>query len=82
MKKFPFGPLDNGTFCWRVNMNLKKGEVYICTEPYCKAEIEVRRGAEATCHGKYVVRCCCGKEMVREDQLEFARPRRMAAQAR
>ncbi len=53
-------------------MNLKKGEVYICTEPSCKAEIVVRRGADSACHGKFNVRCCCGKEMVREDSLKKA----------
>ena len=55
-------------------MNLKKGAVYICTEPYCKAEIEVRRGADSTCHGKYNIRCCCGKDMVHEESLQRAEP--------
>ena len=59
-------------------MNIKEGEVYICTEPYCRAEIVVRRGADTTCHGKYEIRCCCGKEMVREDKLQFAEPKRAA----
>jgi hypothetical protein len=62
-------------------MNLKPGEVYICTEPCCKAEIVVRRGANPECPGKYTVRCCCGKEMTREDQLVFATPKRAAKQA-
>lgn len=44
-------------------MNLKKGEIWICKEPYCAAEIEVLRGANTTCHGNFTVRCCCGKEM-------------------
>ncbi|MBI4465749.1 MAG: hypothetical protein HY647_13680 [Acidobacteria bacterium] len=62
-------------------MSLKKGEVYICTEPSCKAEIVVRRGADSTCHGKYSLRCCCGEEMVREDQLAHAEPKRAAKRA-
>ena len=45
-------------------MNIKKGEVYICKEPYCGAEVEVVRGANPTCHGKFNLCCCCGKEMV------------------
>ncbi len=53
-------------------MNLKTGEVYICTEPNCRAEIVVRRGADSTCQGKYVIRCCCGQEMVREESLKKA----------
>ena len=61
-------------------MRLKKGEVYICTEPGCKAEVVVRRGADDACPGKYVVRCCCGKEMAREDQLAYAEPKRASKQ--
>jgi hypothetical protein len=53
-------------------MNLKSGEIYVCLEPNCKAEVIVRRGADATCAGKYELRCCCGKEMVREDKLQLA----------
>jgi hypothetical protein len=44
-------------------MNVKKGEVYICKEPYCAAEVEVIRGANSTCHGKFNLSCCCGKEV-------------------
>ena len=62
-------------------MKLEQGEAYICTEPNCRAEIVVRRGADATCAGKYIVRCCCGKEMAREDQLAYAKPIRAAKQA-
>jgi hypothetical protein len=62
-------------------MNLKQGEVYICLEPCCKAEIVVRRGADPTCPGTYTIRCCCGKEMVREDQLVYAEPKRAAKKA-
>ena len=62
-------------------MNLKQGEVYICTDPCCKAEIVVRRGADPACPGKFTVRCCCGKEMVREDQLAYAEPRRAVKRA-
>lgn len=45
-------------------MNVKKGEVYVCREPYCGVEIEVIRGANPTCHGRFNLCCCCGKEMV------------------
>jgi hypothetical protein len=44
-------------------MNLKAGEIWACKESCCKAEIEVRKSAEETCHGKFTVRCCCGKDM-------------------
>jgi hypothetical protein len=59
-------------------MNLRKNDVYVCTEPCCKAEIVVRRGADPTCPGKFTLRCCCGKEMVREDLLEKVTPHRAA----
>jgi hypothetical protein len=62
-------------------MNLKQGEVYICMEPCCRAEVEVSRGADASCPGKYTLRCCCGKEMVRQDQLVYAKPKRATKQA-
>lgn len=62
-------------------MNLKQGEVYICTEPCCKAEIVVRRSADPACPGKFTLRCCCGKEMTREDQLAFAKPKAAAKSA-
>ena len=62
-------------------MNLNEGEVYICTEPDCGAEIVVRRSAKPSCRGEYVIRCCCGKEMVREDKLKYAEPQRAAKQA-
>ena len=48
-------------------MNVKKGEVYICLEPYCGAEIEVIRGAHPICEGGFDLRCCCGREMVLKD---------------
>lgn len=51
-------------------MNLKKGEIYVCIEPYCGAEIEVIRGAHSICRGEFDLRCCCGKEMVRKETLE------------
>ena len=57
-------------------MNLKTGEVYICTEPCCRAEIVVRRAADTSCPGKFKVRCCCGKDMAREDLLQPAKLRR------
>jgi hypothetical protein len=62
-------------------MNIKQGEVYICTEPNCKAEIVVRRGADSKCPGKFNVRCCCGNEMVREEKLQYAEPARKAKSA-
>ena len=46
--------------------NLKKGEVWVCKEPYCAAEIEVIRSANSDCHGNFTVRCCCGKDMTRQ----------------
>ena len=51
-------------------MNLQKGEIYVCIEPYCGAEIEVIRGARSICRGEFDLRCCCGKEMVRKETLE------------
>jgi hypothetical protein len=62
-------------------MNIKQNEVYICTEPCCQAEIVVRKGANPACPGNYNIRCCCGKEMVREDQLVFAKPKKAAKTA-
>ena len=62
-------------------MNLKQNEVYICTEPCCKAEIVVRRGANSECPGNFNIRCCCGKDMVREDKLQYAEPARKAKSA-
>ncbi|HEX2523026.1 MAG TPA: hypothetical protein VHP35_12965 [Terriglobia bacterium] len=56
-------------------MNLKMNDVYICTEPCCRAEITVRRGANPECPGKFTLRCCCGKDMVREDLLVPVTPR-------
>ena len=64
----------------QISHNLKQGEVYVCLEPHCKAEIVVRRGADPSCPGKFALRCCCGKEMVREDKLVFAAPKREAKQ--
>ena len=55
-------------------MNLHKDEVWVCLEPCCRAEIVVRRGANPDCPGNFNLRCCCGKEMVREDQLQHATP--------
>lgn len=63
-------------------MKLKKGDVYICTEPYCKAEIKVRRGAETTCPGKFNLRCCCGKDMVLKENVELAKSSRVLTGAR
>ncbi|HWP84150.1 MAG TPA: hypothetical protein VNN17_03095 [Terriglobia bacterium] len=44
-------------------MNLKKGERWVCKESYCGAEIEVLKGANTSCPGQFIFRCCCGKEM-------------------
>jgi hypothetical protein len=51
-------------------MNIKKGEIWICKEPYCAAEIQVVRAANTTCHGNFTLRCCCGKDMVLKQQKE------------
>jgi hypothetical protein len=45
-------------------MNVKKGEIWVCKEPYCAAEIKVLRAADTKCHGTFDLRCCCGKDMV------------------
>jgi hypothetical protein len=50
-------------------MNLKKGEIWVCTEPMCQVEIEVVRSAKASCHGKFTLRCCCGKELVLKENV-------------
>jgi hypothetical protein len=50
--------------------NLKKGEIWVCKEPYCAAEIEVTRSANGACHGNFTVRCCCGKDMTRQEAVE------------
>lgn len=53
-------------------MNLKKGQIWICTEPSCQAEIEVLRSANSTCQGKFTLRCCCGKDLVPKETMEHA----------
>jgi hypothetical protein len=55
-------------------MNLKKGEVWVCKESYCEAEVEVLRAAKSSCHGKFTLRCCCGKDMAPKESLEHAEP--------
>ena len=55
-------------------MNVKEGQIWICTEPSCQAVIEVRRSAKSTCHGKFTLRCCCGKDLVLEESIEHAGP--------
>lgn len=62
-------------------MNLKKGEIWVCKEPYCAAEIEVVRAANTSCHGKYTLRCCCGKEMTLKETVEHKEPVGAAAAA-
>jgi hypothetical protein len=51
-------------------MNVKTGEIWVCKEPYCAAEIEVIRAANTTCHGKFTLRCCCGKDMLLKETKE------------
>ena len=64
-------------------MNLKKGDIWICKEPYCAAEIEILRGANSTCHGNFTVRCCCGKDMtLKEKAPAVAETREPVAAAR
>jgi hypothetical protein len=60
-------------------MNLQKGDVYVCLEPCCKAEILVTKGADPSCPGEFTVRCCCGKEMVLEENLAGAKPQAASA---
>ncbi len=55
-------------------MNVKEGQIWICTEPSCQAEIEVLRSAKSTCHGKFTLRCCCGKDLVLKESIEHAGP--------
>jgi len=64
-------------------MNLKKGDIWTCKEPYCAAEIEVLRAADTTCHGNFTVRCCCGKDMtLKEKAPALAETREPVAAAR
>ena len=51
-------------------MNLKKGQTWVCMEPICQVEVEVLRSANSTCHGKFALRCCCGKDLVLKESLE------------
>jgi hypothetical protein len=46
-------------------MPLRKGERYRCPDKECGCEIEVVKGAPATCEGKEQPRCCCGRTMER-----------------
>ena len=62
-------------------MNLKKGEVWACSEPCCRAEIEVKRAADSACPGKFTIRCCCGKDMVLKESLVRVEPQRVAVGA-
>jgi hypothetical protein len=52
-------------------MNLKKDEIWVCREAYCGAEIKVIRAANSACHGKFTLRCCCGKEMVAKESVQL-----------
>lgn len=47
-------------------MAFQKGEIYRCPEPSCGCEIEVTKGATASCNGKAKPHCCCGREMVKQ----------------
>ena len=55
-------------------MNLKKGDVWVCQEPYCGAEVEVLRTANSSCHGNFTLRCCCGKDMVPKESAKHPEP--------
>ncbi|HVT02592.1 MAG TPA: hypothetical protein VHL58_04350 [Thermoanaerobaculia bacterium] len=44
-------------------MPFKKGERYKCPDSNCGCEIEVTKGAPASCNGTEKPRCCCGREM-------------------
>jgi len=48
-------------------MALEKGEVYRCPDPDCGCEITVTRGAAPGKGGDQAPRCCCGKQMVKQD---------------
>jgi hypothetical protein len=40
-----------------VDIGLRKGEVYVCQNPACRVEVEVRRG------GRSAGLFCCGQKM-------------------
>jgi len=61
-------------------MNLKKGEIWVCKEPYCDVEVEVLRGAKSTCHGKFTLRCCCGKDLVPKESVNLSEGRPITPQ--
>jgi hypothetical protein len=42
---------------------LHAGEMYLCPDPGCGCEIQVKRGAAPGGGGDKAPRCCCGKEM-------------------
>jgi hypothetical protein len=46
-------------------MPFKKSDHYKCPDPNCGCEIEVTKGAPASCEGNAKPRCCCGREMVK-----------------
>ena len=42
---------------------LYSGEMYVCTDPRCGCEIQVKRGAAPGHGGNRAPRCCCGRPM-------------------
>ena len=48
-------------------MALRKGEVYRCSDAECGCGITVTKGAAPGIGGNQPPRCCCGKEMIKED---------------
>jgi hypothetical protein len=42
---------------------LHAGEMYLCSDPHCGCEIQVKRGASPGGGGNKSPRCCCGREM-------------------
>jgi hypothetical protein len=47
----------------KIEMALKEGEVYRCTDANCGCEITVTKGASPGCKGQEQPRCCCGMTM-------------------
>ena len=39
------------------------GEMYVCSDPRCGCEIQVKRGAAHGHGGNRAPRCCCGRAM-------------------
>lgn len=41
----------------------EKGQRFRCPDPNCACEIDVTKGAPASCNGQSKPRCCCGRDM-------------------